>query len=336
MFQTEPIIFLQSLRNGFLTFFMRFITTILGFEPLFVAICIIIFFGINSRKGFILAQIILLSVIISTILNNLFALPRPFYVDTNVLRFYGNYPEFNLVNKGSKSFFGLIDKNIIDFIRNYAKIPNFSYGFPSGHVMNTTALWVSLSLLFKKRLIIIFTPIIIVLMAISRMYLGRHFLADVIGGALFGLIISFAFYFIYINFNQNDKLFNKELYLFKLKLKNIILLFYLIIIPLIFLFFSPGAAGYLLSINLSFYIIVIKGLPDDHGTIIKRVLRVIIAFILYFLIYFTLKGLIKLINIDDDLFIIAFIENFISVFFAFIMIYFICLKTKLYKLNNDK
>ncbi len=336
MFQTEPIIFLQSFRNIFITFFMRFISTFLGYEPFFVAICIIIFFGFNLRKGFILTQIILLSVIINAILKIFFALPRPMYVDTNVLRFYGNYPEFNLVSKGAKTFFGLIDKNIINFIRSFSQNSNFSYGFPSAHVMNTTALWASLSLLFKKKLLIIFTPIIIVLMALSRMYLGRHFLIDVLGGAIFGLIIVFIVYYIYIKFNLNEKLFNKEFYLFKEKMKNFILFLYLLIIPLFLIYFFPYEIGALLGINLSFYIILIKGLPDDQGTLFKRVLRVNIVFILFFLIFFMLKGLIKLCNINEDFFIIVFIESFIPIFLTNIIAYFIFLKTKLYKLENAK
>lgn len=334
MFQTEPIIFLQSLRNGFLTFFMRFITTAFGYEPLFVAICIIVFFGINLRKGFILTQIILLSVIINTALNNLFALPRPLYVDTNVLRFYGDYPEFNFVNKGAKTFFGLIDKNIINYIRGFAKNSNFSYGFPSAHVMNTTALWISLSLLFKKRIIIIFTPIIIILMALSRMYFGRHFLIDILGGAVFGLIIVFTFYYIYIKFKFNEKLFNKDIHLFKVKIKNFILFIYLFIFPLFLIYFFPKETGALLGINLSFYIMLINGLPDDQGTIIKRALRVNMVFILFFIIYFMLKGLIKLTFINEDFFIIKFIESFIPIFLTNIIAYFIFLKTKLYILKN--
>ena len=97
MFQTEPIIFLQSFKNDFLTFFMRFISA-LGYEPYYVAICVIVLFGINFRKGFILTQIIIWAGIINSFLKQFFALPRPLHVDTNVLRFFGDYPEFNFVD----------------------------------------------------------------------------------------------------------------------------------------------------------------------------------------------------------------------------------------------
>lgn len=332
MFQTGPIIFLQSFKNDLLTLFMRIIST-LGHESFFVVLCIIILFGISFRKGFILTQIILLMPIINNILKQIFALPRPLHVDTNVLSFYGNYAEFDFTGKGAKTFFGLLDKKVISFMRNYAKSHDFSFGFPSGHMMSSTGLWVSLSLLFKKRIIIIFTPIMIILMALSRMYLGRHFLADVIGGTIFALIIIFILYYIYIKFNLGENLFKKENYL--LKTKNFVLLFYLLIIPLIFLFMLPALAGILSAINLSFLIILIRGLPDDQGSVINRILRVNIAFISYVLIYFSIKGLIKLSSINDDIAIMEFIKNFIPVFSSTILTYFICLKTKLYKLENE-
>ena len=120
-----------------------------------------------------------------------------------------------------------------------------------------------------------------------------------------------------------------------LKTKNYVLLFYLLIIPLIFLFMLPALAGILSAINLSFLIILIRGLPDDQGSVINRILRVNIAFISYVLIYFSIKGLIKLSSINDDIAIMEFIKNFIPVFSSTILTYFICLKTKLYKLENE-
>ncbi len=49
-----------------------------------------------------------------------------------------------------------------------------------------------------------------------------------------------------------------------------------------------------------------------------------------------LKGLIKLCNINENFFIIVFIESFIPIFLTNIIAYFLFLKTKLYKLEDDK
>jgi membrane-associated phospholipid phosphatase len=62
------------------------------------------------------------------------------------------------------------------------------YGFPSGHVSATTAFMVGLALLFRwRRRGWSFVLGWIGLMALSRVYLGRHFVGDLLGGVAIGL-----------------------------------------------------------------------------------------------------------------------------------------------------
>jgi membrane-associated phospholipid phosphatase len=64
-----------------------------------------------------------------------------------------------------------------------------SHGFPSGHVSAATTFAVGLAMLVgSKRRRWVFAIVWIAAMALSRMYLGRHFLGDVIGGVGVGLI----------------------------------------------------------------------------------------------------------------------------------------------------
>jgi hypothetical protein len=63
-----------------------------------------------------------------------------------------------------------------------------AYGFPSGHVSVAVAFFCGLVFLFRWRGAWIAALIWIPLMALSRMYLGRHFLGDVIGGLAAGLV----------------------------------------------------------------------------------------------------------------------------------------------------
>lgn len=68
----------------------------------------------------------------------------------------------------------------------------FSSGaFPSGHTSNIFTLATIMTLYYKYNIfitIIVFT--IAGLIAISRIFLGKHYLIDIIGGALLGLSIS--------------------------------------------------------------------------------------------------------------------------------------------------
>ncbi len=70
------------------------------------------------------------------------------------------------------------------------------YGFISSHATNSFVIAVFTSILFKNKyfsFLILFWAITV---SYSRIYLGVHFPADIIGGAIFGSIIALIFYFI--------------------------------------------------------------------------------------------------------------------------------------------
>jgi undecaprenyl-diphosphatase len=65
-----------------------------------------------------------------------------------------------------------------------------SYGFTSNHSANAFAVWASVALGFGARsptsaLVIALASLV----AISRVYLGVHFVGDIVGGAILGMII---------------------------------------------------------------------------------------------------------------------------------------------------
>ncbi|WP_039948238.1 phosphatase PAP2 family protein [Leptospira fainei] len=64
-----------------------------------------------------------------------------------------------------------------------------SFGFPSGHVQTAVVLYGTLFLHFKVGWLRGILPAFILLMPIARMYAGLHFLGDVIGGFILGLLL---------------------------------------------------------------------------------------------------------------------------------------------------
>ena len=69
-----------------------------------------------------------------------------------------------------------------------------SFSFVSSHAVNVFGFAITTSLIFAKRWFTVFIFTWAALVSYSRIYVGRHFPLDVIGGALMGLILGYIFY----------------------------------------------------------------------------------------------------------------------------------------------
>jgi undecaprenyl-diphosphatase len=65
-------------------------------------------------------------------------------------------------------------------------LPLDSGSFPSGHTANAATVVVLLALLLRRRWIAVAGAGYVVLMALSRTYLGAHWVTDTVGGMLVG------------------------------------------------------------------------------------------------------------------------------------------------------
>lgn len=72
-----------------------------------------------------------------------------------------------------------------------------SYGFISSHAANSFGLATYTALLFRRRLFTCTIFLFAALTGYSRIYLGLHFVSDVIVGALVGILVGYAVYRIY-------------------------------------------------------------------------------------------------------------------------------------------
>jgi undecaprenyl-diphosphatase len=69
-------------------------------------------------------------------------------------------------------------------------LPLDSPAFPSGHVANAATIVVLLALLLRRRWIAVAGAAYVIAMALSRTYLGAHWITDTIGGVLVGVAMA--------------------------------------------------------------------------------------------------------------------------------------------------
>lgn len=129
-----------------------------GNEEFFLVLLPAIYWGVNKRLGRQLGYIFLLSALINNMLKTLIRQPRPFWLQPDIQR-------------GEAE----------------------GYGIPSGHVQNATAVYILLAASLRRGWVWILVLLYIMLMALSRLYLGVHFLQDIAVGFAVGLLIFSAF-----------------------------------------------------------------------------------------------------------------------------------------------
>lgn len=151
----EVIKFIQSFHNPFFDQLFQLIT-MLGEDYFFMAAVALIFWCINKRFGYRLGFAYLSNGLLNTTIKQIFKIPRPFERD-NTLR------ALRLETAGG-------------------------YSFPSGHMQCTASFWTSMMLEIKSKWMYLTGILLIILVGISRMYLGVHTPQDVIAGAAIGAL----------------------------------------------------------------------------------------------------------------------------------------------------
>ncbi|PJE78966.1 hypothetical protein CI610_02089 [invertebrate metagenome] len=65
------------------------------------------------------------------------------------------------------------------------------YGMPSGHSQNAVVFWGIIAASIRKSIVILIALLMIALLAVSRLYLGVHFLSQVVWGLAIGAVLVF-------------------------------------------------------------------------------------------------------------------------------------------------
>lgn len=151
-FSLEVTRWLQDNYPQLETFFL-YITQGGRFE-FYLVVITLSYWCIHKPLGRALGYVLTLSYVFNTMLKHLIRNPRPFWYD----------PSLALVTENG-------------------------YGVPSGHAQSTTVFLGLLAIFIRRTWAWILATILIVLMAISRIYLGVHDLEDVVAGILLGILI---------------------------------------------------------------------------------------------------------------------------------------------------
>ena len=315
MFQTEPILFLQQFAGDGLTWAMRAITA-LGYPPFFFVALTVVMFGVDVRRGFVLAQLVMWTDILTEFAKAFFALPRPSDVDSGVrLLETGQTNTTPWAGRGASGFLALPDREAVAWLRSQA---GSSFGLPSGHVSVSTALWGGLSAVFRNRAVLALGMVMVPLMALSRMVLGRHFLGDVLaGGALGALVVLLGGRLLVgetaplplLRLGRLPRLSSRQ---------GVVLLTGLVVLPVVILVLGSsadaGRAGRLVGLNLAYLLVAARGVPDGSGTLTRRVARVAVALVLGVAVMLAAEVLAPMASAEGPAWLVAFGESIVPTF----------------------
>ncbi len=290
MFQTDINHLLQGLSTPWLDSFMIGVSWT-GEQTFIVGLLCLVALGVDLRRGFLLVQIFLITIISTDILKTVFALPIPFFVDGS-LRDFGALKEgmAALTDGAATAFLASLPESSIEAYRLLNLKPD-DYGLPSGHTTGAVALWGGLAVVFRKNRLGLLAVVMIPLMMISRLYLARHFPADVMAGLGLGLfILILAAYLL----NRRDwwRLFLSDSYSLQKGMRAWLLLGGGFLLPMLLLFSGEGHVGRiaaLLAVNMALLTLIAFGTSFEMGTIWHRMLRAVLGFGLFFLMTYVIK-----------------------------------------------
>jgi len=152
---------IEGIRTPFWDSFFS-IATRLGEQTILIVVFCVLFWCINKRMAYVMGVVFFMSSLVVQGMKIIFRVPRPWVT---------GYPDFRPVNDALSEATG--------------------YAFPSGHTQNAAAYLGSLGATIKPiaaKIVLFALP---VLVAFSRMYLGVHYLSDVLASLVITFVLIF-------------------------------------------------------------------------------------------------------------------------------------------------
>lgn len=148
---------LQLIRTPFLDIVFKAIT-VLGNDMFYMLMLPVLYWCVDKKQSLRLYLLFMLSSWLNSVTKDYLNHPRPYHLDSGV----------KVGTTGGP-------------------------GLPSGHAQGTLVLWGYLAFWARRRWFTVFSIGLIVLVALSRLYLGVHFPTDILGGWFLGLLLLLPF-----------------------------------------------------------------------------------------------------------------------------------------------
>lgn len=161
-FEADIIRLLQHLSNDF-TDALNIGVTQLGTEIAFMAVAVVLYWCVDKRFAYRFFNVYILGVAMTNFLKLGFKRERPFNAYPEKVRYIGT--------------------------------PETTYSFPSGHTESIASISTLLTIKYGKKYtaVPVVCAILTALVMLSRMYLGQHYLSDVLCGLTAGVFFAIAF-----------------------------------------------------------------------------------------------------------------------------------------------
>ncbi len=182
---------------------------------------------------------------------------------------------------------------------------------PSGHVAAATAFFLALALFFRSRAVLALSVVWILLMGLSRMYLGRHFIADVLGGVAVGIVAVSVAAFLVRPLTREDSTSPGVSTLSRWTVWVVLLV---VLAPFVDLLDRENV-GRQLGLLASYALLLRIGMPSDHGAAWKRSARVLLAVLAYLVIDRLLNPVMDAVCLEDyplGMLVAQFLITFVS------------------------
>jgi len=162
--QKDLIIWLQSFHNAFTDFFFNLVS-FFGEPEFYIILLGFIYWVFNKKAGEFLGITLGISISLNNLLKAVFMIERPFLTH--------------------------------DEIDNFREYTATGSAFPSGHAQGNTTVFYALARYFNRRYLWITAIVMMVLMMLSRMFLGVHYLQDVLVGSAIGFGLALGVHYLF-------------------------------------------------------------------------------------------------------------------------------------------